>query len=230
MGAVARVAVLAVLALGAIIGALIGGQGLWLHWLCKPLATLWLIVWVAGMAVPGARQHYRCWVLAGLCLSLLGDVLLMLPHGLFVPGLVAFLLAHLCYIVAFVGDARSGSLLGGGLLAAAIGGGNLVALWPYLPADMQVPVSAYVLVIAAMAALALAAWLRTEATMANRLAAVGALLFVASDSWLAWDRFAGPLPLAIVGVLLTYWAAQCAIAASVSAGVSSPSSLSSGPQ
>ncbi|KRG74470.1 hypothetical protein ABB30_13890 [Stenotrophomonas ginsengisoli] len=218
MSAGGRAGVLAVLAAGAIIGALGQGPWWWLHWLCKPLATLWLIAWVAGMTVPVMRQGYRRWVLAGLCLSLLGDVLLMLPQGLFVPGLVAFLLAHLCYIAAFAGDARAGALPAGIGLATLIGAGNLLALWQHLPAAMQVPVSAYVLVIAAMAALALAGAMRRMASLANRLAAGGALLFVASDSWLAWDRFAGPLPLAIVGVLLTYWAAQYLIAASVQAG------------
>lgn len=212
-----RGGVLALLAGGAIGGALLAGQGMWLHWLCKPLATLWLIAWVVQMAVPPARRHYRGWVLAGLCLSLLGDVLLMLPQGLFVPGLVAFLLAHLCYIVAFVAGARGGALLTGGVVAAVLGGGNLLALWPHLPPPMQVPVTAYVLVIAGMAALALAAALGAGSSPASRRAAAGALLFVASDSWLAWDRFAGPLPLAIVGVLVTYWAAQWLIAASVQA-------------
>ena len=39
-------------------------------------------------------------VLAGLGLSLVGDVALMIPQG-FLAGLVAFLLAHLAYLVAF---------------------------------------------------------------------------------------------------------------------------------
>lgn len=217
MGAAGRTMVLgglAVLASGAIIGALAGGTGLWLHWLCKPLATLWLIVWVARMGIPAAGQRYRRWVLAGLCLSLLGDVLLMLPQGVFVPGLVAFLLAHLCYIVAFAPGAAGRrwwpALILVGLLALL----NLVGLWPQLPAPMQLPVASYVLVIAVMAVLALVAGLGGRAAPGSRQAAAGALLFMASDSWLAWDRFAGPLPWAIAGVLLTYWAAQYLIAAS----------------
>ncbi|PSD50374.1 hypothetical protein C7E25_05325, partial [Stenotrophomonas maltophilia] len=47
------------------------------------------------------------------------------------------------------------------------------------------------------------------------LGAAGALLFVASDSLLAWDRFAGGLPLASLLVLSTYYGAQYAIARSV---------------
>ena len=39
--------------------------------------------------------------LAGLLFSLVGDVSLMLPNERFIQGLVSFLVAHLCYIVAF---------------------------------------------------------------------------------------------------------------------------------
>ena len=222
MLAAGRMAVLgglAVLAAGAIIGALLDGAWLWLHWLCKPLATLWLIAWVAGMGVPAAGQHYRRWVLAGLCLSLLGDVLLMLPQGLFVPGLVAFLLAHLCYIVAFAPGAAGRRWWPALILVGVLAVLNLAGLWPRLPAPMQLPVSLYVLVIAVMAVLALVAGLGGRAPAGARHAAAGALMFMISDSWLAWDRFAGPLPWAIAGVLLTYWTAQYLIASSCRATV-----------
>lgn len=205
---------LAVLAAGAISGALLDGTWLWLHWLCKPLATLWLIAWVAGMGVPVAGRRYRRWVLAGLCLSLLGDVLLMLPQGLFVPGLVAFLLAHLCYIVAFAPGTAGRRWWPALLLVGVLALLNLVGLWPRLPAPMQLPVGLYVLVIAVMAVLALAAGMASRSPPGARHAAVGAMMFMISDSWLAWDRFAGPLPWAIAGVLLTYWTAQYLIAAS----------------
>ncbi len=85
---------------------------------------------------------------------------------------------------------------------------------------MRIPVLAYVVVLASMAVLALARqWRRphTDAMDASssRWAATGALLFVASDSLLAWDRFAGGLPLASLLVLSTYYGAQYAIARSV---------------
>lgn len=97
---------------------------------------------------------------------------------------------------------------------------NVMGLWPHLPAPMRVPVLAYVVVLASMAVLALARRWRSpkpdavEASSA-RWAAAGAVLFVASDSLLAWDRFAGGLPLASLLVLSTYYAAQYAIARSV---------------
>ena len=214
--------VLALLGIGAIVGALAGGDGWWLHWICKPAATCWLLVWLslAGAGVPAGHRGYRRWVLAGLGLSLAGDVLLMLPYGLFVPGLIAFLLAHLCYIAAFRSGWTARAVVLSGAVSAVVAGANLWGLWPHLPSGMQLPVTAYVVVIAVMAALAGARAL--SGAPRGRWAAVGAILFVASDSWLAWDRFAGPLPAAIAGVLVTYWAAQWAIAVSaVSAGASS---------
>ena len=62
------------------------------------------MVGLIGLAVgltPGSAggDAARPWFVAALALSLVGDVLLMLPRERFVGGLVAFLLAHLAYIV-----------------------------------------------------------------------------------------------------------------------------------
>jgi len=204
----------------AIVGAFLHGDGRWLHWLAKPATTL-LIAAVAWQARPAASPSYRRAVLAGMLLSCVGDIALMLPMDAFVLGLVAFLLAHVCYIVAF----RAGLRAGRGLVAAFVLLGafatlNVMGLWPHLPAPMRMPVLAYVVVLASMAVLALArAWTRpplaAREACSARWAAVGAVLFVASDSLLAWDRFAGGLPLASLLVLSTYYAAQYAIARSV---------------
>ncbi|CAM4413740.1 lysoplasmalogenase [Stenotrophomonas pavanii] len=216
----ARDGVILLMAILAILGAFLDGDGRWLHWLAKPATTL-LIAAITWRVCDPAQPFYRRAVLAGVLLSCVGDIALMLPVDAFVPGLVAFLLAHLCYIVAF----RDGLRAGRGLFAAAVLLGafavlNVMGLWPHLPVPMRVPVLAYVLVLASMAVLALARQWRSpkpaavEASSARR-AAAGALLFVASDSLLAWDRFAGGLPLASLLVLSTYYGAQYAIARSV---------------
>ena len=97
-------------------------------------------------------------VLAGLGLSLVGDVALMFPQG-FLAGLVAFLLAHLAYLVAFTRGgvrlaARPGPFIAYTLLASLI----LAVLWPGVPAGLRAPVVAYVLCLAAMAAQAAVRW------------------------------------------------------------------------
>jgi len=209
-----------VVAVLAIVGAYLDGDGRWLHWLAKPATTL-LIAAIAWCVRDPAQRFYRRAVLAGMLLSCVGDIALMLPIDAFVPGLVAFLLAHVCYIVAFRAGLRAGrGLVGASMLLGAFAVLNVMGLWPHLPAPMRIPVLAYVVVLASMAVLALArAWTRPQAAAPEpcsaRWAATGALLFVASDSLLAWDRFAGGLPLASLLVLSTYYAAQYAIARSV---------------
>ena len=210
-------------AIAAIVGAGLDGDGRWLHWLAKPLATLLIasIAWQAVASSMSPAPGYRSAVLAGMGLSCLGDIALMLPMDAFVPGLVAFLLAHVCYIVAFRAGIHAGRGLGvAAVLLGAFAAGNLIALWPHLPADMRVPVLAYVVVLAVMAILALARHWRVPAPQgigrrSTAWGAGGAVLFVASDCLLAWDRFGGGLPMASLLVLSTYYAAQYGIARSV---------------
>ena len=73
---------------------------------------------------------------------------------------------------------------------------------------------AYALVLVAMAWTAFGAW-RASAAAGALLAALGALLFVASDSTLALERFTGRHPWGQPLVLATYFSAQGLIALSV---------------
>jgi uncharacterized membrane protein YhhN len=75
-----------------------------------------------------------------------------------------------------------------------------------------VPVVLYVLALASMAAQAAVLWRAAPADAAARRLALGGALFLASDALLATNRFAGPLPLASLWVLATYWSAQVCIA------------------
>lgn len=194
----------------------------WLHWVCKPLATflIFLLAWRVRRPVTAA---YRRRVLLGITFCLLGDVLLMLPKDLFVAGLLSFLLAHGCFMAAFSSDVRFavrwqpwlGCLVFGAIMAAL--------LWPGIAATMRLPVLVYICVLATMAGQALgrASWLRSKddakASSAQR-AGTGSLLFMISDSLLAWDRFRGALPWAALYVLTTYYAALWLIARSVERG------------
>lgn len=191
----------------AIIGALLGWD--WLHWIGKPLATLVLL---AVVRARGAGNYGRA-IAAGLALSLVGDVLLMLPQDLFLPGLIAFFAAHVAYIRAFslgLGIGRDRRvLIGFGLVALAIVG----LLWSGVPGAMRLPVAAYALVLALMAAQALTR-VRITRDPADALAALGAVLFMTSDTLLAVNRFLGALPLSPLLVLGTYYAAQWLIARS----------------
>jgi uncharacterized membrane protein YhhN len=75
-----------------------------------------------------------------------------------------------------------------------------------------------VVVLVAMAAQALARW-REHPDARTRMAALGGVLFVASDALLAIDRFRAPIAAAPLWVLGSYWAAQWGIAQSVRGGI-----------
>jgi uncharacterized membrane protein YhhN len=70
-----------------------------------------------------------------------------------------------------------------------------------------VPVAGYVAVIATMLLFALAS--------GRVLAGVGALLFVGSDSLIAWDRFVRPVPGARVAIMVTYHLGQAGLVLSL---------------
>ena len=188
----------------------------WPYALLKPLTTVLVIVFAAGRGQPSDARRRA--LLAGLALSLCGDVALLWPQQGFLLGLVAFLGAHLAYLLAFTRGVRLGAspaaFAGYALLAASV----LALLWPGVPAGLRVPVAAYVLCLAAMAAQTASAWQVARGTPAAAWlwrAALGGLLFLMSDALLAFNRFHTPLPLAGVWILATYWAAQWLIASAL---------------
>ena len=173
--------------------------------MAKPLAMLTLM-WAAWSA-EGLSKPVQTWLVRALGLSWVGDVLLLYP-SLFLPGLVAFLAAHVCYIWMLRQDApwlHSRRALALSLSAAALV--YAVLDTSGLPADLRAPVAVYVLVIATMAA---QAWGRAKhlGTPSSLWLAWGSVAFMVSDSLLAYDKFVSPLPVAGLWVLATYYLAQ----------------------
>ncbi len=152
----------------------------------------------------GVEDGFDRGILAGLILSLAGDALLLSPRRpAFLGGLVAFLLAHVAYAVAFVGPSRPS--LPAALLVIATTGAALRWLWPSL-GEMRVPVVAYCAAIGAMLWLALGVD-RTEVR-------AGALLFYLSDLLVARDRFVRPGFANRLAGLPLYYAGQVLLALS----------------
>ncbi len=186
-----------------------------LHRVFKPLVMVSAMFFVAGHAYPtcsGARfgSPFKRWLLTALACSLAGDVALMFP-GYFVPGLVAFLLAHLAYIALLKQGQAWFPSRPALLTTLGIGVAMYAVLWVGgLPAGLRGPVAAYVAVIALMAAQAIGRALALRDPSAGWLA-VGACCFMLSDTLLALNRFVVPLPLAPLWVLSTYYAAQLLI-------------------
>ncbi|MCJ1885454.1 lysoplasmalogenase [Pseudomonas sp. LA21] len=182
-----------------------------LRMLCKPLPVLALLLWV--LSAPA--DTYRRWIAAGLVLSMLGDILLEWPVNAFVPGLAAFLLAHLAYLLAYLGDTRR-LAPAGQLFAALLGGGLFVLLHSRGLGPLLLPIALYSLTISCMLWRALARLGCADLPAASRnLAAVGALLFVSSDAMIGISRFVGAFDGSSYAIMLTYWLGQFGIAASV---------------
>jgi uncharacterized membrane protein YhhN len=146
-----------------------------------------------------------------LALSTVGDVLLDLDAvRLFVFGLGSFLVAHLVYISVFVRNRSRTIPLGVPRLLA----GALVLLYSnavssvLLPTlgNLIVPVAIYMCAITAMVLSAILA------RFPNPWVAVGAILFLISDSLLAVNKFKTPIPYRDFLVWSTYYAGQYGIA------------------
>ena len=178
-------------------------------WLAKPLASL-AFVW-AGVVAGALESTYGQWVLAGLALCLLGDLLLIPLErpAVFRAGVFAFLAGHVAYSAAFLTQPLDGfGLVGGAILLVVVVGSVLRWLAGSLPADMVWPVRVYMLVIGVMSALACG----VTAAGGPWAVAVGALAFTASDISVARDRFVRHEFLNRAWGLPLYYGAQLLIA------------------
>jgi uncharacterized membrane protein YhhN len=188
------------------------------HYVTKPLTTA-LIIAVAALSAASATTGspvppvYKTLVLAGLVFSLLGDAALMFPDKLFSTGLVAFLIAQVLYIFAFKTPTGQGVSLMTFLPFILYGLLMFFLLAPGL-GPMKLPVLVYIGAITIMAGFAATRYVHLGGTR-PLLAFIGAILFLVSDSVLAYDRFAKKFALARVLVLATYFPAQLLIALSV---------------
>ncbi|MCU0676844.1 MAG: lysoplasmalogenase [Myxococcota bacterium] len=191
----------------------------------KLLPVLAMIVWLVRSA---PRDRERDLLVAGFVASLAGDAFLELdPAGLFVPGLVAFLIAHVFYVAVFTRSARA-LALPRAIPAYAYGAGVLALLGAHL-GPMLVPVSVYTFVICTMlwraAARVGALEPRTDTHLraldrAAWLTLAGAASFAISDTMIAFGRFGGAYLDADVrsstawrlGIMSLYWLGQWGIA------------------
>jgi alkenylglycerophosphocholine/alkenylglycerophosphoethanolamine hydrolase len=172
----------------------------------KPLATLLLLLVVGWPHTSFARL-----VWAGILLSLVGDVaLLSNSDKAFAAGLIAFLAAHVTYIVANFGVARFSLLVP--IVAALVIIASAVLLRFARPPTTVLRVAVFIYATA-ISTMVVSAW----ATVGGRLewaplAAVGAVLFYISDSSLALNRFYRPIPHVSYLALGVYWLGQIGIA------------------
>lgn len=184
--------------------------------LFKPMVMAIAIVYVAACALSmgakgifGTKTHTLLQI--SLLFSLGGDVFLMLPGDYFIPGLASFLVAHVFYFVIFR-DGHAWFPHKGALgVVLAFGAAMYAVLWSHLPDPaLKAAVAAYVTVICLMAGQAIGRAI-VQGDASARWVAVGACIFMASDSMIAINQFLTPVPLAGFWILFTYYAAQILI-------------------
>ncbi len=173
---------------------------LWLKVITKPLPILLLLLLI------NPKGKYNIYIIAGFLFSALGDILLELPYHLFVGGLLAFLVAHIFYTLAFFSRSKETSIFSG-IVLLLVGLINYVILFPGL-ANMAVPVAVYMSFILIMLWRAFAQ--RSTGAFAN-YAFWGALIFVVSDSIIAYNRFYSNINYAQWYIMCCYWLAQALI-------------------
>jgi uncharacterized membrane protein YhhN len=182
------------------------------NYIFKPLTMV--LIWMIALLGQATSPLYKVMIFAGLVFSMAGDVLLILPSDRFAAGLAAFLIAHLCYSAAFVSEIRA---LNWWRLFPLLAYGAVVYLLlaPSL-GKLKLPVLLYVVAILAMAWFAWERWSQLGSRGALS-AFVGALLFVISDTILAFNHFRLRSKPALATSLAIYWAAQWLMARSVGA-------------
>ncbi len=175
------------------------------EYLLKPL-TLIALLGVA-LTLDPSSDGARAFVVVALVCSLVGDVALMLPGDHFVPGLAAFLTAHVAYVVALtiLGLSPGRLLVGVALVvvAGAVLGRRILGGAARQDPALVNPVSGYLAVISLMVVTAMG----TEIAFA----VVGALLFYVSDGVLGWTRFVADFPRSRVVVMVTYHLGQAGL-------------------
>ena len=163
----------------------------------KPVTMVFLFIF---LLISTGLQGITLWFGIGIILSMAGDIFLMLPKEQFIAGLVAFLLAHIAYIIGFnqtlpafnIAALIWAVLLG--IIAAQLYKQIATGLVKQSKESLLKPVLTYTAVIAIMLLSALITLSRPEwSSGAAITVSIGAALFMLSDAILAWNKFVQPI-------------------------------------
>ncbi len=196
------------------------------EYIAKPATMLLLFGWLALAGGFGVTPLI-CFGLGLLC-SLAGDIFLMLSYArfsdrFFLPGLAAFLLAHVAYIIGLnipFGQASPGWAIGIGFILGLTAARLLQRIITGVRTKglrrMVAPVVAYGTIITLMLLSALLTLYRADwTTSTSGLVSLGAILFYASDVILAWNKFVRPIRNGRVINMAAYHLGQIALIAGV---------------
>jgi len=182
-----------------------------LRFITKPLLVPLLAIYLLRQT-NSVTSSLKVWVFLALFFSWVGDILLLFEEkgpNFFLLGLSAFLLAQVFYIVFFHNIRMREYIRGNALLLLLVivyYSILISVLSPYL-GNMKLPVRIYGVVLSFMLMLAMHTMLGKNKKAALWMM-IGAILFVASDSFLAFNKFFAPFDNAGLIIMLTYGLAQ----------------------
>lgn len=164
--------------------------------------SIWIPVALLAVTCAASNGQYRWIGAAALAASAVGDA--FGGNGMFLPLVGSFTVAQILYAVIFIGmskwNARRIPLALIPLVIAAVVGSRVL---PNTSGVLAIGVGVYIAVIVAMS---------VSAMFVERkgwwMLVVGVLLFVLSDSVIAWNRFVAHIPYAGMIIMTTYYAAQ----------------------
>jgi uncharacterized membrane protein YhhN len=179
------------------------------HYIAKPAIVISLIFLFIKTSKTLSKP-IRSLTISALVFSLLGDISLMFvekSEHFFTLGLVAFLTAHIMYVVLFLKH-RNKERSSYGFIALLLV--YAACLFNFLKdglGDMLIPVIVYMLVILSMAT---SAFLRKNKVniLSYGFVFLGAIFFMISDSILALNKFHQPIPYSNISIMITYALAQ----------------------
>ena len=182
-------------------------------YILKPLPMTILIITALYLKKKSENKTYSNLLIWGFVFSLFGDIFLMLPSDQFVAGLASFLLGHVCYAVAFNKKRKSAFNLLTILLISSYG---IIFFLMFLPSlgALLIPVIVYMTVICFMMITAINMYLGDKNTL-NKNGALGAFLFVISDTFLGINKFTFPFEESSLVVLPFYFTGQVFICMSI---------------
>lgn len=185
-----------------------------LRFISKSLLMPLLIIYFLLQTKP-AVSGLKAWIILALIFSWLGDILLMFEEDnsiFFLLGLSAFFIAQVFYIVFFHNIRMREYIRGNALLLLLVIVYYFILVSILSPSlgGMKLPVRIYGVVLSFMVMLAMHTMFSKNKKAGWRMM-LGAILFVASDSFLAFNKFYSAFSYAEIIIMSTYGLAQLLI-------------------
>lgn len=180
-------------------------------WFIKPFLIPFLLLGVYFYSDFPSKKY----LLIALTFSWIGDIVLLFADRdemYFIVGLIAFLLSHIAYILLFnkqmkLKNTKNKAIFWMGVTAIIMYLVVMIAVLLPSLGDLTMPVFVYALVISTMLLFAFKGFLLWHAS-AKWYILIGAIIFVSSDSILAFNKFYQPVVLSSFLIMITYLVAQ----------------------